>query len=561
MQKTCVNCGSPFEITQDDLAFYDKISPTFNDKKYSIPFPTHCPPCRSQRRYAFRNERTLHNIQCGLTGKDIVALYPKDSPYKIYEPEAWHSDKWDPLEYGSEFDFGKPFFEQYKELQLKVPRMSLAAVKNENCPFVNQVWYSRNTHLSFDAGFCEDALYCYVTYHSKDVVDCAYTRKCEISYNLLDCTQCYNSWYLQDCSTCYNAYFSFDCSQCNNIALCYNLRNKENCILNEQVSESEFKDFMSKLQSGSHINIEENLRILDEQVRSNAIRKNDHNLNCDNCSGDYLLNCRNCASCYNSEACDELKYCNRMDEKVVSSMDVDQAAIAELCYDCMSVTGHRITFSNGSWDQSNNNLLYCDTMVACSNCFGCISLKHKDYCILNKQYTKEEYFELVPKIIEYMKTTSEWGEFFPPSLSHFPYNESVAQEYFPLTKEEVEAKNWKWRDEKDEIPQVEKIIPADKLPDSINDVPDDILNWTIKCETTNRPFRIVKQELEFYRRMKLPIPHFHPDERHRSRMALRNPRKLWERKCGKCEKEMQTTYAPERPETVYCEECYLKEVY
>ena len=111
------------------------------------------------------------------------------------------------------------------------------------------------------------------------------------------------------------------------------------------------------------------------------------------------------------------------------------------------------------------------------------------------------------------------------------------------------------------MPKVDKVIPAEKLPDSIDDIPDDILNWAIKCEATGRPFRIIKQELEFYRKMKLPIPHFHPDERHRRRMALRNPRKLWRRPCGKCGKEMETTYAPERPEIVYCESCYLQEVY
>ena len=32
-----------------------------------------------------------------------------------------------------------------------------------------------------------------------------------------------------------------------------------------------------------------------------------------------------------------------------------------------------------------------------------------------------------------MMITGEWGEFFPSSLSPFGYNETVAQEYFPLT--------------------------------------------------------------------------------------------------------------------------------
>jgi CxxC-x17-CxxC domain-containing protein len=78
---------------------------------------------------------------------------------------------------------------------------------------------------------------------------------------------------------------------------------------------------------------------------------------------------------------------------------------------------------------------------------------------------------------------------------------------------------------------------------------------------TKKPFRIIPQELDFYRKHNLPIPRRHPNQRHLDRMSLRNPRKLYTRKCDKCGKEIQTTYAPERTEIVYCEECYNKEVY
>ena len=200
-------------------------------------------------------------------------------------------------------------------------------------------------------------------------------------------------------------------------------------------------------------------------------------------------------------------------------------------------------------------------MGTCNDCFGCVGLKHKQHCILNKQYTKEEYEALVPKIIAEMRADGEWGEFFPVTMSPFAYNETVAQEYFPLTKEEVLNRGWKWRDEVDETPKVAKIIPAEQLPDSIDDIPDDILNWAIECEATKRPYKIIRQELEFYRKMRLPVPHLHPDERHKRRMAMRNPRKLWKRPCMKCGREMETTYAPERKEIVYCESCYLAEVY
>ncbi len=160
-----------------------------------------------------------------------------------------------------------------------------------------------------------------------------------------------------------------------------------------------------------------------------------------------------------------------------------------------------------------------------------------------------------------MTENKEWGYFFPSDISPHAYNETVANFYYHLTREEVEKRGFKWKEMKDELPKVEKIISASQLPDTIESVPDDILNWAIKCEITDRPFKIVKQELEFYRKMKLPIPHLHPDERHKRRMAIRNPRRLWDRTCDKCEKAIRTTYAPERPEKVFCEECYLAEVY
>ena len=225
-------------------------------------------------------------------------------------------------------------------------------------------------------------------------------------------------------------------------------------------------------------------------------------------------------------------------------------------------------------------MLYSDNCLNNSrNCFGCIGLKNNDeYCILNKQYTKEEYETLVPKIIEHMMKTGEWGEFFPSSMSPFGYNETVAMEYYPISPpltppyqgggEEVPpltrgrlGGGFNWSTYESPPPKVDKVIPADKLPSNIEDIPDDILNWAIECEVTKKPFRIIQQELGFYRKHHLPIPRRHPDQRHLDRMQLRNPRKLYERTCDKCHKQIQTTYAPERPEIVYCETCYNKEVY
>jgi hypothetical protein len=159
-----------------------------------------------------------------------------------------------------------------------------------------------------------------------------------------------------------------------------------------------------------------------------------------------------------------------------------------------------------------------------------------------------------------MQRTGEWGDHFPSRFSPFGYNETVAQEYFPLSEEEATKQGYQWRRGQDDVSAVSRVVAASALPDSISGVPNNATDWAIQCEVTGRPFRIIKQELDFYRQLGLPLPHLHPDERYRHRMALRNPRKLWSRPCTRCSKEMMTTYQPSRPEIIYCEQCYLDTV-
>lgn len=153
----------------------------------------------------------------------------------------------------------------------------------------------------------------------------------------------------------------------------------------------------------------------------------------------------------------------------------------------------------------------------------------------------------------------EWGVFFPAHLSPFGYNETVAQDYYPLTKQEALNQGFNWYDEPESTQQHLGVHYA--IPENIKDVLDDITKQILTCEATGKPYKIIPQELEFYRKMQLPIPRKCPDQRHKERLALRNPRKLFTRNCSKCRTEMQTTYSPERPETVYCESCYLEHVY
>ena len=283
----------------------------------------------------------------------------------------------------------------------------------------------------------------------------------------------------------------------------------------------------------------------------------------ENVKWNFLINCKNSESCFDSLDLEDSKYCANI-KWWRDCYDINRwGRYSELCYEASAIWENtlKVLFSEACWNWVSDTLYSLFCCNNCSNLFWCIWLKQKSYCIFNKQYTKEEYEKIVPQIIEHMQKTWEWWEFFPIELSPFAYNETTAQDYYPLTKEQCLDKWYKWKDEDDQIPNVEKVIPAKKLPDNIKDIPDDILNWAIKCEVSKRPFKLIPQELKFYRKHNIPVPHLHPDERHKARMKLRNPRKLFDRQCVKCEKDIQTTYSPDRSEIVYCEECYLKEVY
>jgi len=202
-------------------------------------------------------------------------------------------------------------------------------------------------------------------------------------------------------------------------------------------------------------------------------------------------------------------------------------------------------------------LTYCWYLETSKNCFGCANMLRKNHCIFNKQYSKEDYEKLAAKITEHMIKTGEWGEFLPMKISPFGYNKTSSHMYYPLTKETAPS----WDDYEPPRPNASKVIKANELTDNIKDTPSDILEAAIECEKTHKLFKLIPKELAYYKKQKLPLPRRCPNARHMDRFHKRNPRKFWERNCDKCKKEITTTYSPERSETVYCEECYKKNIY
>jgi hypothetical protein len=560
MHKVCKTCGNNFEILEKEKKFLtETFAQKFAGKKFNIPEPKNCPECRSLHRCAFRNEKTFYKRKCDKCSKDIVTLLSGDRPFPVYCTECWWGDSWDAGDYGRDIDFNRPFFEQLRELQDEVPRLSMNHVKCENSEYTNQGVGNKNSYLLFGSDDNEDCFYGYWINRCKDTADCNNTSDSTLCYDLTDCENCYNCIGSQDLSNCTECLFCFDCIGCSNCIRSAGLRNKKYWIDNKQSSKEEYEKEVKNILNGSYAKYLEQKKVLTEDVQLRIPHKYVHILNAENCTGDHLSsdkNCQHCYDCYDSEDC---LYARNLVHQHFQTMDANFVTETKNAYQIQSVIGENSFFCFFTWYSSN--IWYSDSVKQSHNIFGCIGLRRKEYCILNKKYSKEEYEELVSKLITHMQETNEFGEFFSPDISPYAYNETAAMDYHPIDKEKALSYGYRWKENIDEPPQVEKTIPASKLPDSADDIPDDVLNWAITCEKTGRPFQIIQRELTLLRKHNLPIPRLHSDERLRDRMALRNPSKLWKRECGKCGEEIETTYDPKRPETVYCEKCYLAEVY
>lgn len=415
--RICNACNRTFSILEKDTEFY---------KKLAVPYPTHCPDCRAQRRLAWRNEWKLYRRKCDKTGKDIISYLSSDKPMPVWHFDEWFRDDWDRFQYGQEFDFNRPFFEQFKEVLDRTPHISILIGDCENCDYTNFSWKNKNCYLISASDFNEDLMYSGYAFHSKDCNDCFFIKDSELLFECVDCEHCYDSNYLKQCKDTRDSFYCEDCVGCNNCIGCVNLRQQEFTIFNKKFTKEEYeKQKTELLKDPGKIKTHLAELRLKEPIKALQMSK------CENSIGNNLLNCKNAYHCFDlieSEDCRYVSY----GEGSKDSMDVNGAPHCELTYEMAGAPEcYMSRFSSACWVKPSSFLTYCHLCRACTNCFGCVSLYRNKFCILNKQYTEEEYNVLVPKIIEHMKRTKEWGEFFPMSISPWKYEETAAQDYFP----------------------------------------------------------------------------------------------------------------------------------
>jgi len=597
--RTCQNCKTPFVIDEDDQNFY---------KQLEVPPPTFCWLCRAERRMAWRNERSLFKRKSDFSGpsassgqgRDIFSAFSPDAPVTVYEKEVWLTDQWDPMTYGRDVEFSRPFLEQFRDLLHVVPLKNLNVVNaGVDTDYVNNFTDPKNCYLTFNGKGGEDCMYGNGITHSKECVDTSNVGKSEKCYESFWLTSCSGTFFSSQCENSYNLAFSKDCVGCNDCFGCVGLRRKSYCLWNEQFTKEEYAKRLATYNLGSYRAIEE-LKARAKALWLTFPVKYIEGYQNTGVSGNYIDHSKNVRQSFLIRESENLRYCQYVQELPGSRYCYDYTAWGdsnEFIYECSAcgIGTNRIKFCYNV-QENVHDIEYSYMCSGSSDLFGCVGLRKKQYCILNKQYEKGEYEALVKKIKESMDAMPytdakgrvyKYGEFFPIELSPFAYNETLAQEYFPKTKEEALAEGYTWRDaaEKNYVPTV----AAHELPDNINDVQDRVTGEVIGClhdqqcnDQCTGAFRIVPQELQFYRKVRLPLPRLCPSCRHAVRNLERSKLQLYPRTCqcagsisangahknlaahshatSPCPNRFETSYPPERPEIIYCEACYQAEV-
>lgn len=577
--KTCQNCKNEFTIESNDFSFYEKIK---------VPPPTWCPSCRCVRRMVHRNERSLFRRKCDITGKDIISIYRPDCPYTICDKDYYFSDEFDPFQYGTPYNPDRKFFEQFYEFAKKVPLASLFVRNSINCDYNQDMGGSKDCYLCFRTHNSQNILYGYRVNKSSYCADCFQAVEgSEFLYECVNVKNCSNSQFLHSCEKCTDGAFLYNCTGCVDCFMCTDQRGKQCYYKNEQYSRSDYKNIIESYKLDTYEGQKRALLEFEDFIKKFP-RKNLNIIRSENVSGDGILDSKDSQNVWNARGLENCSYIwDSFDFK--DCMDTYSGASSELIYESTATTSHssNCCFCVRVYDGSRD-CEYSWFLQNCSNCFGCVGLKNQEYCIFNVKYDKDEYLKILESVKSKMIEDGEYGELFPLYTSPFAYNDTVSQEYFPLDEVKAKDRSLLWGDVEEKNYKV--TTPHESLPSSIGEVEDSILKEIISCKHNGtcshgctKAFRILQDELNYYRRKGIPLPRECPNCRYYRRLEYRNPTKLRDVVCmcfkdgssngvymntvlhshgeEPCNKKVKTTISEDSDVIIYCEDCYKKEVF
>ena len=553
--RACLECKQKFQVEAEDISFYNMLR---------VPPPTRCPKCRQIRRFSLlMREPKFFKRPCVAPdhNEGVVTIFPPSSPHKVYDVPYWHSDFWDATLYGRPYGPTRKFFDQFRDLFFDVPHLALegdATVINSEYSLGGR--WGKNNYYCGGSYKSEDCFFCDPVRFSKFCVDCSDVWNSEFCYACVGDDHCNRCIFVIDSNQCLDSAFLYDCKNCTNCFLSSNLRNKSYVFENKQLSKEEYQAKISSLNLGDRVVFQEITRQFDDILKG-ALRRSLWLTNAVNCVGDRLANCKSCFWAFDGSEGQNFRFVEIF-AKAKDSMDSSYTAEnSERLYEAVVGMGSNILFC--LYIRVGMDIEYSSECYNCQNCFGCVGLKNKKFHVFNKPYSESDYWQLVDEIKSKMINDGEYGELFPLSLGLFPYQVSKGQKFYPLDEKKASEQGIPWYSEPEsQLPGDIHLRDSREIPSDIKNIDDSILNDAIRCEVTGRPFKIIAEELKFYKHMNLPVPIKHPWQRIMERAVFEHPLELFPFVCPNCGEKSFSIYdeSKQKQFKIFCDKCYNAEV-
>jgi hypothetical protein len=496
------------------------------------------------------------------------------------------------MSFGQEIDWNKNFFTQFNELFKKVPLILADRKKvNINSDFGNYNVNCKNCFHAFAVAESENVFYANSAFKDENCFDVCFSDEERYCYENLHTVNNYQSAWLMDSKNCSDCFFLVNSTDCENCFMSNNLNHQQYVFRNQKLTKEEYFEKLGSEKIGNYQNL---LKLKEEfkTLKENSLYRFANIVASQDVTGDNIFNSRGIRRGFWMKESENVSYSLRVLKESKDIHDVQGLVQGELVYESTGAgfNPYKTAFSFGV--DSTKEAFYSTCCYGSSNIFGCVGLRNKEYCILNKQYSQQQYEALLPRLKELMNKLPykdkkgrvyTFGEFFPSELSPFGYNETVAQDYFTLTEKEAKEKDFNWKNPEMKKYKIE--ISIENIPKEIKETSEDIVGKIIACEHSGKcndrcttAFKLVKEELQFYKLLGVPVPHLCPNCRYIERLKSQNPLNLWKRQCmcdytnytnsskhahhesGRCLNQFETPLAPDRKEVVYCEQCYQSEM-
>lgn len=300
------------------------------------------------------------------------------------------------IKYMSKMLDAKEFIKQYRKLYFELPQVSHWTRASVNCDYGDICVVSKDSYMCFTCSNMENCFNCHDSRIDRFCADLTFCENCELCYESVDCETCYNSDYLQDCKDCTDCQFCNYCIGCKNCFLCADLTRKNYCIMNKEYGAIEYFKKVRELKAQGVLNMWKKFTEVQEKEPKVFMHQTDNV----NCFGDYLHHSKNCYFCFDSYLCEDSYYIfnANLERGTKDSLDCGPVANTfERCFDC-AYAGYLFDCHHIYWGDWLYDCDWCTNLWESNHCFGCNYMKNKEYQILDKPVSKDEYVEITKRL-------------------------------------------------------------------------------------------------------------------------------------------------------------------